>query len=222
MRIDAVAVGLPRVVPWLDRDVRTSIFKAPVAGPVRVVRHNLEGDQQSDPTVHGGEFKAVYAYAAESYDWWKAALGRELEPAAFGENLTIREFDEESVAIGDVFRVGDSELEATAPRLPCYKLGLRFGDPHMVQRFAEAGRWGIYFRVVREGVLRAGDAVERIHADPAGLAVYDIARVFVKDRDDRNTIERLAAHERLDPSWRSHFAEKLREPDRDSVRRLQR
>lgn len=218
MRVDTVAVGLPRVVTWLDRDVRTSIFKSPVAGPVRVVRHNLEGDQQSDPTVHGGEFKAVYAYAAESYDWWKSALGRDLDPAAFGENLTIRDFDEESVAIGDVFRVGSAELEATEPRLPCYKLGLRFGDPRMVQKFTRAGRWGIYFRVVREGILGTGDRVERIHSDPAGLPVYDIARVFVKDHDDRGTIERLAAHERLDPSWRRHFAEKLGESAGD-VRR---
>jgi MOSC domain-containing protein YiiM len=213
MRIDSVAVGKPRVVQWLGRDVRTSIFKSPVAGRIPVRRHNLEGDRQSDLRVHGGEFKAVYAYAAESYDWWKTALGHDLEPAAFGENLTIRDFDEESIAIGDVFRVGDAELEAAAPRLPCYKLGLRFGDARMVQRFAAAGRWGIYFRVVREGLLEAGDALEQIHSDPTGLAVYEVARVFLTDRDDRGVIERLAAHERLDPSWRSHFAEKLRDPD---------
>jgi MOSC domain-containing protein YiiM len=214
MRIETVAVGEPRVLPWMGRDVRTSIFKSPVAGPVRVVRDNLEGDRQSDRGVHGGEYKAVYAYSADHYSWWKEALGRELEPANFGENLTIAGFDESLVSIGDVFRAGDAELEAAAPRLPCFKLGLRFGDPHVVQRFTEAGRWGIYFRIVREGTLAKSDRVERIHSDPAGVRVYDIARVYVQDRDDRETIEQLAAHERLDPSWRSHFAEKLRGPAR--------
>jgi MOSC domain-containing protein YiiM len=209
MKIETVAVGQPRVVPWLGRDVRTSIFKSPVEGRVRAVRHNLEGDRQSDRSVHGGEYKAVYAYSAEHYDWWKVALGRELEPANFGENLTIRDFDEADVSIGDVFRIGTTELEAAAPRLPCYKLGLRFGDPGMVKTFAEAGRWGIYFRVVNGGVMAAGDAVERIHADPDGVLVYDIARVCFQDRDDRETMERLAKHARLDPSWRRHFAGKL-------------
>jgi MOSC domain-containing protein YiiM len=209
MRIEMVAVGQPHVAPWRGRDVRTSIFKSPVEGRRTVRRHNVDGDRQSDRSVHGGEYKAVYTYAAEHYDWWAGALGQELEPANFGENLTIREFDETDVSIGDLFRMGEAELEAAAPRLPCSKLGLRFGDPGMVKEFAEAGRWGIYFRVVTEGAVGAGDAVERIHVDPAGVRVYEIARVSLWDRDDRETIERLAAHARLDPSWRRHFAGKL-------------
>jgi MOSC domain-containing protein YiiM len=212
MRIETVAVGEPRVVPWLGREVRTSIFKSPVAGRVAVRRHNLEGDRQSDPTVHGGEFKAVYAYPAENYDWWERELGRKLEPANFGENLTIRDFDEAAVSIGDVFRVGDAELEAATPRLPCFKLGIRFGDPHMVQKFAEARRFGIYFRVVKEGALSAGDALERIHADPRGLPVPEIARVYFSRRGSGEAMERLAHHERLDPAWRRWFAEKLASP----------
>ena len=214
IEIETVAVGQPRVVPWRGREVRTSILKSPVEGRVAVRRNNLEGDRQSDRGVHGGEYKAVYAYAAEHYDWWKEALGRELEPASFGENLTIRGFDEATVSIGDVYRMGDAELEAAGPRLPCYKLGLSFGDPGMVKTFAEAGRWGIYFRVVSGGSLGAGEAVERIHEDPERVRVYDVARVYVQDRGDRETIERLAEHPRLDPSWRRHFAETLaaREP----------
>jgi MOSC domain-containing protein YiiM len=211
MRIEAVAVGRPRVVPWQGRDVRTSIFKSPVSGRVAVRRHNLEGDAQSDLKVHGGEYKAVYGYSAESYSWWKGALGRDLEPANFGENLTISDFDEASVSIGDVFRIGDAELEAAAPRLPCFKLGLRFGDPQMVKKFAEAGRWGIYFRVVREGSIGAGDAGERIHTDPTAVPVYDVARVYLDHRGDRGALERLAEHARLDPSWRTYFVEKLGE-----------
>jgi MOSC domain-containing protein YiiM len=209
MQVETVAVGLPRTVSSNGRTVRTSIFKSPVEGPVAIRRHNLAGDRQSDLSVHGGEYKAVYAYAAEHYDWWKEALGRELEPANFGENLTIRGLDEPGVGIGDVFRVGDSELEAVAPRLPCRKLGLRFGDPGMVKAFARAGRFGIYFRVVKEGRVQSGDDVRRIHADTHGAKVYDLARVFLSDREDRETIRRLAGHERLDPVTRSELVERL-------------
>jgi MOSC domain-containing protein YiiM len=209
MSIETVSVAAPRLVRWKDRDVLTSIFKTPVAGPVEVHRHNLEGDRQSDLAVHGGEYKAVYAYAAEDYGWWRAALGHDLETANFGENLTIRGLSGSPIHVGDVFRAGAAELEATEPRLPCYKLGIRFGDPRIVKAFADARRWGVYFRVVTEGPLSAGDSFERIHADPAAIPVSDVARVFLFDRDDASTIERLAAHERLDPAWRETFVERL-------------
>ena len=209
MRIETVAVGQPQVVAWRGRSVRTSIFKSAVPGPARILRHNVEGDRQADRRVHGGEHKAVYGYAAEHYGWWNASLGRELEPANFGENLTIRGLDEGRVAIGDVFQVGEAELEAVAPRLPCSKLALRFDDPRMVKRFADAGRWGIYFRVVKEGAVRAGDRVARIRSDPENLPIYELARVFLFDRDDRETIRRLAGHARVDPETRSELAEKL-------------
>jgi MOSC domain-containing protein YiiM len=209
MAIETVSAGVPRLVRWRRREVRTSIFKTPVAGPVLVRRHNLEGDRQSDLAVHGGEYKAVYAYAAEDYGWWREALGHDLEPANFGENLTVQGLSEGVVHVGDVFRAGAAELEATEPRLPCYKLGIRFGDPGMVRKFAEARRWGVYFRVVTEGPLSAGDSFERIHSDCAAIPVSDVARVFLFDRGDTATIERLAAHERLDPAWRESFVERL-------------
>lgn len=209
MRIERVSVAGPRLVRWKNRDVLTSIFKTPVAGRVVVRRHNLEGDRQSDPTVHGGEYKAVYAYASEDYGWWTGALGHELEPANFGENLTIRGLSATEVHVGDVFRAGGVELEATEPRLPCYKLGIRFGDARMVRAFADARRWGVYFRVVTEGDLSAGDEFERIHADATAIPVSDVARVFLFDRGDAATIERLAEHERLDPAWRAHFVDCL-------------
>lgn len=215
MRIETVAVGGPRVLSWNGKEVRTSIFKSPVSGPVAVRRHNLDGDRQSDRSVHGGEYKAVYAYAAEHYDWWKGALGSELEPAAFGENLTIRGLSEGPVNVGDVFRMGGAELEATAPRLPCFKLGLRFGNARMVRAFAESRRYGVYFRVATEGELQAGSPVERIHADPEAIPVSEIARVTLFDRSDEAMQERLAAHPRLDPSWRDHFREKLENAGRE-------
>ena len=187
----------------------TSIFKSPVFGPVAVREHNLDGDRQSDLSVHGGEFKAVYAYAAEDYAWWEQALGRDLEPANFGENLTVRGLTEGPVNVGDVFRVGSVELEATAPRLPCFKLGIRFADERMVRVFADSRRYGSYFRVVTEGEVEAGVSVERIHADPDAIPVSEIARVTLFDRSDVGMLERLASHGRLDPSWRDHFHEKL-------------
>lgn len=215
MKVETLAVAGPRTVSWKGREVVTSIFKSPVPGPVAVRRHNLEGDRQSDLSVHGGEYKAVYAYAAEHYDWWRETLGRELEPASFGENLTIRGLTEVPVNVGDIFRVGSAELEATAPRLPCFKLGIRFADERMVRVFAESRRYGSYFRVVTEGELEAGASVERIHADPEGIPVSEIARVTLFDRSDTPMLERLAGHGRLDPSWRDHFREKLESPSRE-------
>jgi len=179
MKIEAVSVGTPRVVRWRGKEVATSIFKAPVDGPVAVRRLNLDGDRQADPGVHGGEYKAIYAYAAEP------------------------------IHVGDVFCAGSAVLEATEPRLPCYKLGIRFGDPRMVETFATARRWGIYFRVVKEGELQEGDVLERIHRDSEAIPVYDIARVYVFDRGDAAAMQRLSAHPRLDPSWKEHFVDRL-------------
>lgn len=209
MKVETISVGQPRMVEWKGDRVLTSIFKTPVPGPVRAVRHNLEGDRQSDREVHGGEYKAVYAYAAEHYPWWERRLGRELDPANFGENLTISGFAEPEVCIGDTFRLGGAELEATIPRLPCYKLAIRFGDPSMVKKFTQARRWGIYFRVASEGEISVGDGVEIAERHPARVPVYDVARVYAFDRDDVETQRRLAAHERLDPAWRAYFRERL-------------
>jgi MOSC domain-containing protein YiiM len=208
VKVETIAVGGPRTVTWKGREVVTSIFKSPIAGPVMARGHNLEGDEQSDPEVHGGEFKAVYGYAAEHYDWWRTRLGRELEPASFGENLTIRGLDEPGLCIGDVLRVGEAELEAALPRMPCFKLGIRFGDPTLVATFAASRRWGISFRIAREGRIAPGDEVAILRRDPARLPVYEIARVYL-DRDDRETMRRLAAHERLDPDWRDWLLEQL-------------
>lgn len=218
MRLETIAVGGPTTVSWQGEEVVTSIFKAPVPGPVAVRQHNLEGDRQSDLTVHGGEFKAVYAYAAEHYAFWRAQLARDLEPASFGENLTISGLEEPELCIGDVVRIGDAELEATLPRLPCFKLGIRFGDPRMVKAFARSRRWGIYFRVSREGRIALGDAVTIVHRDPARIPVYEIARVYVFDQDDLDTMRRLAAHERLDPAWRGWFLGKLAGAEGDVAR----
>jgi MOSC domain-containing protein YiiM len=158
MHIISVNVGLPREVDWKGKRVSTGIFKEPVAGRVVARRLNLDGDRQADLTVHGGEEKAVYVYPAEHYDYWRQELPTTALPwGVFGENLTTSGLLEEAVNVGDQFRVGAALLQATQPRLPCYKLGIKFGREDMVRRFLTGGRYGWYVAVIEEGEIGAGD-----------------------------------------------------------------
>jgi len=209
-RVVSVNVGLPRTVHWKGREVTTAIFKQPVEGRIRVRRVNLDGDRQGDLSVHGGPAKAVYAYPLEHYAYWQEQLGEELQRGAFGENLTVAGLPlERETAIGDRFRIGTAELVVTQPRLPCYKLGLRFGREDMVKRFLASGRTGYYFAVEAEGDVGAGDRVERVARDPARMAVSEVTRVFASDRDDLATMERLVAVDALPDDWRGFFLKKL-------------
>ena len=147
MKLLSVSVGLPREIEWKDKIVRTSIFKAPVSGPVRVAKLNVDGDQQSDLTVHGGIDKAVYVYPSEHYPFWREQFpDMELPWAVFGENFTTEGLLEDT-RIGDRFRIGSAEFVVTQPRMPCFKLGIRFKRPDMVKRFLESGRTGFYLAV---------------------------------------------------------------------------
>jgi MOSC domain-containing protein YiiM len=213
MVIVSVNVGRPRDVPWHDRMVRTAIFKEPVAGRVAVRRHNLEGDGQADLTVHGGEHKAVYAYPASHYAFWR----RELPDAAlrwgnFGENLTIDDFDERTIRVGDIFIAGTAKLIATQPRLPCFKLGIRFGRDDMVDRFLASGRTGVYFAVSEEGALAAGDAVIRAHTDPNAITVADAARLYTGRTDDPDLLRKAVNSPALPEGWRQRFLRRLATP----------
>ncbi len=156
----AVSVGAVRRVDTGSRAVETAIWKAPVAGRVAVRGVNLDGDDQADRSVHGGPDKAVYAYASEDTAWWEARLGRELGPGAFGENLTTVGLDLTHARLGDRWRVGSTVLEVCQTRVPCFKLGLRFGDPTFLKTFAQARRPGAYLRILQEGDVGAGDAIE--------------------------------------------------------------
>jgi MOSC domain-containing protein YiiM len=210
MRVVSVNVGLPRTVRWKRRDVTTGIFKEPVEGRVSLRRLNLDGDRQADLSVHGGAAKAVYAYPLEHYACWREELEDELSFGAFGENLTVEGLPlEEEVAIGDRFRIGTAELVVTQPRLPCYKLGLRFGRADMVKRFLASRRTGYYLAVEVEGNVGAGDRVETLARHPARIPVAEITRVYASDRDDLATIERLVALDALPDDWRRYFAKQL-------------
>jgi MOSC domain-containing protein YiiM len=209
-RVVSVNVGLPRTVRWKGRDVTTGIFKEPVEGRVPLERLNLDGDRQADLAVHGGPAKAVYAYPLEHYAFWQKELGEELPLGAFGENLTVEGLPlEGEIAVGDRFRVGTSELRVTQPRLPCYKLGLRFGRADMVKRFLSSGRTGYYLAVETAGDVGAGDLMETIARHRARIPVAEITRVYASDRDDLAAVERLVALDALPDDWRSYFEKKL-------------
>jgi len=205
-RVVSVNVGLPRLVSWNGGEVSTGIFKEPVEGRVALRRLNLEGDRQADLSVHGGAAKAVYAYPLEHYAFWREELGQELPFGAFGENLTVDGLPlEQEIAVGDRLRVGTAVLVVSQPRLPCYKLGLRFGRRDMVKRFLASGRTGYYLAVEAEGEVGAGDRIESLALDPARIPVAEITRVYASDRDDVAAMERLIALDALPEDWRGYF-----------------
>ena len=214
MELTALSVGPPRDIEWSGRIVRTSIFKTPVTDRRHVGRLNVDGDQQSDLTVHGGPEKAVYAYPSEHYPAWRRDLpDANLSWGAFGENFTTRGLLEEEVWIGDRYRIGTTELMVTQPRMPCYKLNVRFGRPDMVKRFQHSGRSGFYLAVVREGDVAAGDAIERVGRDERALTVADVVRLYATDTANQPLLARAGEHPALPAAWREFFRQRLAELD---------
>jgi MOSC domain-containing protein YiiM len=198
---------------WHGINVTTGIFKEPVQGRVALRKLNLDGDRQADLTVHGGEFKAVYCYPVAHYDYWRRQLpGREVPTAIFGENFTTDGLVEDSVHLGDRFSVGSAELIVTQPRLPCYKLGVRFQTDDMVKRFLASGRTGFYLAVTREGEVGADDEIKLIGRDPNSVPVSEITRLYIAKRyadDDVTSARRALRVAALPESWKRYFRERL-------------
>jgi MOSC domain-containing protein YiiM len=210
MKLISVNVGLPRDVPWQGKVVATGIFKEPVNSPLMLGTLNLEGDRQADLSVHGGVDKAVYAYPAEHYDYWRGELpDMDLPPGMFGENFTVEGLFEERVLIGDRFRIGEAEVIVTQPRLPCYKLGVKFGRADMVKRFLASRRTGFYFAVLREGMVEAGNAIELIGREEESVSVADITRVYAFEKDDLQTIKRAIRVAALPESWKDYLQKRI-------------
>ncbi len=212
MRLISVNVGTPRTVSWRGQAVSTSIFKSPAVGPVMARPHNLEGDRQADLTVHGGANKAIYVYPSEHYAFWRDELpGVDLPWGMFGENFTTEGLLEADAHIGDRLRVGGAEVMVTEPRLPCYKLGLKFGRADMVKRFLASRRTGFYLAIVKPGLVAAGDVIEIVHRDPHGIGVAELTHVYASDRRDIGAIRRILEAEALSGSWRSFLEHQLAE-----------
>ena len=226
MRVISLNVGLPREVTWHHMNVSTGIFKQPVDGRIALRRLNLDGDRQADLTVHGGKDKAVYCYPLEHYEYWKKQLpGHELPLGVFGENFTLdfggegfnsarndAVLREQTIHIGDRFSVGTAEVVVTQPRLPCYKLGIRFQMDDMVKRFLVSRRSGFYLAVTREGEVGAGDEMKPLAQDPHAVPVSAIPELYIAKQysdDHLQMLQRALQVTALPESWKEYFRERL-------------
>jgi MOSC domain-containing protein YiiM len=205
-QVASVNVGRARTIRWHDREVTTAIWKAPVPGRIDVRGVSLAGDEQADRRAHGGPYQALYAYGLEDYGWWEATLGRPVGPGTFGDNLTVAGLDPGAALIGERWAVGGAVLQVTAPRIPCYKLGIRMGDQAFPRRFAAALRPGAYLAIVQEGAVGAGDPLEVVHRPAHQVQVRTVARAYHADRD---LVPGLLGVAELPPSWREWAEEHL-------------
>lgn len=215
MKIVSLNIGLPRDVEWHGQSVTTGIFKSPTASRIRLRKLNLDGDRQADLTVHGGEHKAVYCYPAEHYAYWREKLpGRELPFGSFGENFTTEGLLENSVRIGDRFAIHDAEVVVSQPRLPCYKLGVRFQADDMVKKFLASRRIGFYLAVTREGDVAAGDEMIPVVQNASKISIADFLRLFLAksfSAADRASLQELYALPSVPNDWKHYFHERVAE-----------
>lgn len=215
-KIVSLNVGLPRRVVFNGQVVTTGIFKEPTDGHVMIRRLNLDGDKQADLTVHGGVDKAVYSYAAEHYDYWRGELPpMDLPWGMFGENFTTQGLLEDNVNIGDTLQVGSAKLMVTQPRMPCYKLGVRFGRMDIVRRFMASGRPGIYCKVLEEGEVVKGDKINIISKDKNNITVIDIVRMYNRDHRDIEIMKRAIKIGALPEGWKYEFLQRINDLEKN-------
>jgi MOSC domain-containing protein YiiM len=220
MKVLSISVGLPKKVLFNGQTVTTAIFKDPVKGPIMLRKLNLDGDRQADLTVHGGVDKAVYSYPAEHYDYWRKQFPNvDLNWGMFGENFTTEGLMEDAVNVGDQFQIGSAKLVATQPRMPCYKLGVKFGRMDVVRRFLASGRPGIYFKVLKEGQVQVGDKIEIIRKDKNNVTVKDIVHLYItRDHvvDNIETMRRAIKINALPEGWKYEFQQNIEQLERRS------
>ena len=210
MKIVSLNVGRPRLVMRNGETVSTGIFKEPVAGRVALRTLNFDGDRQADLTVHGGPHKAVYLYPSEHYTFWKQELpDMDLPWGMFGENLTSEGILESETHIGDKFQIGSAELMVTQPRMPCYKLGIRFGRTDIIKRFQVSERSGFYLSVLKEGEVGAGDEIQLIEQNTSGVRVVDVTRLYSSDKANVDLIRRAIATKGLPDDWKAYLQERI-------------
>jgi MOSC domain-containing protein YiiM len=213
MKLISLNVGRPQLMVYKGETISTGIFKKPVSGTVKLRTLNLDGDRQADLSVHGGPYKAVYGYPFEHYDYWHHELPEtDLPAGTFGENFTTEGMSEEYLHIGDRLRIGSSTLMVRQPRMPCYKLVAKFKRDDMIARFLHSGRSGFYFSVEHEGEVEQGDAIELISRDENGITIGEMNRLIVRDRYNRDLLQKAISTPAMPESWREYFLPRLKGP----------
>jgi MOSC domain-containing protein YiiM len=210
VKLISLNVARPRLAVYKGMTLNTGIFKKPVSGRVMLRTLNLDGDRQADLSVHGGPYKAVYAYPSEHYEYWRGELpGIDLPWGAFGENFTTQGLAEVDVQIGDVLKVGSAVVMVRQPRMPCYKLAAKFQRDDIVERFLASGRNGFYFSVEQEGEVGQGDSIEFVARNQDGISIIEMNQLFVRDKYNRALLQKAIATAALPESWREYFLPRL-------------
>ena len=210
MKLLSVNVSLPKEIPYKGKTVTTGIFKESVNSRVMLKSLNLVGDGQADLVGHGGIYKAVYVYSIENFEYWKNELGRnDFTYGQFGENFTVEGMLEDAIFIGDIYRVGDTLVEVTQPRVPCFKLGIKMDMPKFLKLFLASGRVGFYLRVLEEGEVGAGDVFDRVKVNLERLSVREINHLLYFDQGNLPGVRKALRIKALSPGWRGAFEEIL-------------
>ncbi len=210
MKLISLNVALPRLATWRTQTVDTGIFKQPVSGPVQLRTLNLDGDRQADLAVHGGPFKAVYAYPSEHYEFWRQELPGTVMPwGMFGENFSTEGLFESDLHIGDRLQIGSAMVIVRQPRIPCYKLGVKFRRTDILARFLRSGRSGFYFSVEQEGTVAAGDSFEFLSRAPEGITIAEMNRLYVEEKYNQHLLEKAISTPALPEDWREYLRKRL-------------
>jgi len=210
VKVISLNVGKPRLTVYKGATINTGIFKKPVPGRVALRTLNLDGDRQADLSVHGGTYKAVYAYPSEHYGYWQEQLpGMDLPWGMLGENLTTTDVGEDELHVGDRFRIGSATVMVRQPRMPCYKLAAKFERDDMIERFLISGRSGFYFSVEQEGEVGAGDSLELVSRATDGITIAEMNRLFFLEKYNRNLLQKAIATAALPEDWREYFMPRL-------------
>ena len=213
MRLISLNVGRPRLVVYRGKTINTGIFKQPISGPVQLQSLNVDGDRQADLSVHGGIYKAVYAYPSEHYPFWRQEIPDvDLPWGMFGENLTTAGLSEDELHVGDRLQIGSSIVMVRQPRTPCYKLAAKFQRDDIIERFLLSGRSGFYFSVEQEGSVAAEDAFELLTRNPDAITISEMNRLFVREKYNQDLLRKAVHTAALPENWREYFAERLNQP----------
>lgn len=210
MQLEYIFVGKPVEAEFNGKTIKTSIYKNKIEGVVRVSKTNIEGDQQADLTVHGGEDKAVYAYPIEHYDFWKKKRSDlKFSPGVFGENLSVSGMDEQ-ICIGDTFQIGEVVVSVTTPRMPCFKLGIKMKDPSFIKDFMNAQKNGFYFKVLEEGEIASGNVIDKLGDDGHQLTVLEVVQLYTTKKEDTVLLQKAVDSPSLPADWKDYFEVRLR------------